>query len=436
MNQLWKRQASVAYGYSLTRLALNEYMYLEGVADLNTPDKIRKYDQQFHQILELHTKNADCLEQIKTLRSRLQQDMEIIIAMIDCFRVYEYAINRVERRFQTGMPVSGDTDEAFTARLLEYVTGTGDTAVMNQRVQHVIGQLPIRFTRQKFYSMVKEALFVYIGSDQSGLDNIMYLLRTGAMLGIDEAQWDEYPQMKEMLATLERLVFKTITAEEYQNAAGLILLAGEQLDQYSERYQLLQQMVNDLYVLQLTGSDAVRNNNEEQSALSLLKLLLYQYQNIAAANAEDEILDYLHQLEGIQEQLYEKYQRLEGAPEYREGEEIWADKSRRVELLMSTSPFADLELRPAEKGADRLLVDQTAEAFIGQLDTLFAACQKPVMRAVMASVLSSLPICFNSLEDIRSYIKNSLAGCSDPAEKDACRELLQLIMESESYALV
>ncbi len=441
MSQLWKKQASVAYGYSLTRLALNEYMYLEdmpaeGMLAEGMPEKISLYGEQFHQLLELHLQQSDCLEQIKVLRSRLQREMETVVAMTDCFRIYEYALNRVERRFRNEQPAVEADDAVFTEQLLAFVTGSDDTAVMNHRVQLVIGQLPVRFTKNKFYSMVREALSVYIGSDRSGLDNIMYLLRTGAMVALDNEKMEEYPRLAELLKHLRQLDFKTMTAADFENAGQMITMAGEQLYEYSENYQLLQEMINDLYVLQLTAADAVRDQHEESTAVSLLQQLLQLYHDTAGVDSEGEIMAYLHQLEGSQEHYYEKYQRLENAPEYKAGEEEWADKSRRVERLLSTSSFAELEAVTEEVPVDAALLDETATAFFEQLSGLFSACQKPVTRAVMASVLAILPVCFNSLDEIRNYIGGSLASCSDLAEKETSKELLQLIMESDGYAML
>ncbi len=46
----------------------------------------------------------------------------------------------------------------------------------------------------------------------------------------------------------------------------------------------------------------------------------------------------------------------------------------------------------------------------------------------MAKVLSEIPVWFNSLEEIESYIKDSLALCMDTAEKEACMINLKQIM--------
>ena len=110
-------------------------------------------------------------------------------------------MNRVERRFDETLPVAELSEEDFVHQVMGFLTATDDAATMNRRIQEVIGQLPVRFTRQKYYGMVREALSAYIGADSEALENIMYLLRTGAMVGLDTDKKTEYPELQAMLET-------------------------------------------------------------------------------------------------------------------------------------------------------------------------------------------------------------------------------------------
>jgi hypothetical protein len=111
-----------------------------------------------------------------------------------------------------------------------------------------------------------------------------------------------------------------------------------------------------------------------------------------------------------------------------------------VDRLLSGSSFAQL-LIPKEVTAftgdtedivDRSYLDKEAEAYIHELDELFADAPKPVVRAVMAKVLSDLPVYFNSIDEIKEYIKGSLGSCMDQAEKETCMELLEELMDYEN----
>ena len=54
-----------------------------------------------------------------------------------------------------------------------------------------------------------------------------------------------------------------------------------------------------------------------------------------------------------------------------------------------------------------------------------------VKRAVMAAVLSMLPVFFNNTEEIQDYINSSLIQCSDEAEKKAVVEVVRMIIAGQ-----
>ena len=75
--------------------------------------------------------------------------------------------------------------------------------------------------------------------------------------------------------------------------------------------------------------------------------------------------------------------------------------------------------------------DSVAERFIKELDELFASKEVCVRRAVMASVLSMLPVFFNNTEEIQDYINSSLIQCSDEAEKKAVVEVIRMLISGQ-----
>jgi len=111
-------------------------------------------------------------------------------------------------------------------------------------------------------------------------------------------------------------------------------------------------------------------------------------------------------------------------------------KSRIVERLLSSSPFAVLEETKRQENVTPEAVDAAVDGLIAGLEPVFAASQKPVVRAIMAMTLSYLPVCFNSLDEIEAYIAGSFGCCADLAEKEACKELLLQMMEMDDYAVV
>ena len=77
---------------------------------------------------------------------------------------------------------------------------------------------------------------------------------------------------------------------------------------------------------------------------------------------------------------------------------------------------------------DDSYADNTAEKLIIELDESFKNMDVMVKRAVMAAVLSSLPVFFNNTEEIQGYINNSLMQCNDEAEQKAVVELVKMMI--------
>lgn len=446
MARQWKKQASVAYGYALTRLALNCFMYFDelveekqekedgsdGVEASGFRSRQLQADGKFRELLEAWLEGRIQLADVAAFREQIQKEMEAVVAYTDCFQTYEYALNRMERRFDETLPVSELSDEAFVRQIMGFLTATKDAATMNRRIQEVIGQLPIRFTRQKYYGMVREALSAYIGADSEALENIMYLLRTGAMVELSAEKKDAYPELQALAEPLAQIRFKELTPEAYRNAVQAVALASEKLYALSEYCQTMQEMANDLYLIVLTREAAVRDAGQEACATGIIKGLLA----LDGKAIPEELEEALGGLEGVQEEYYEKYQRLDPAPEYQDGEDEEAYRMRCVDLLMSTSTFVTLKENRQPKTVEVGDIDRAVDGFVALTEPVFAGLQKPVLRAVMAATLSALPVCFNSLDEIQAYVTNSLGSCSDIAEKETCKELILHLMEMEDYEVV
>ena len=97
-------------------------------------------------------------------------------------------------------------------------------------------------------------------------------------------------------------------------------------------------------------------------------------------------------------------------------------------LKLRSSDFVKLESEVFAEIPDNSYADETAEKLIMELDDSFKNMNVMVKRAVMASVLSSLPVFFNNTEEIQAYINNSLMQCNDDAEQKAVVEIIKTMI--------
>lgn len=436
-----KKQMTAAYQYSYTRLALNYYTLYETLTEEpELPGKGSAFLLTLNELIEAYLEGKEILNRLDQLREEVTREVEILTAYTDCFQIYEYVLNRLERSYKT-LPETGYNDETFTDMLMAFITNTKESAVMNGRIRQIIGQLPVRLTKQKFYSLVLEGLSVYTGSPVDSLNDMMYTLKTESMASLPEGMAEGRRSLYETLKQFGHMDYRSLSPEAFSEAQAKLMGVSAELNEEAECFVSLQEIINDLYVLSLAKSDAVIDVSEENLYRSIITGVLNGLTKNGGEEAEESFPALLTQLEGRQEAYYERYLRSEFPPET---PELLADpdyvRAGNVDLLLSGSSFMDLKKVTAESGeeedgtqelVDRAYLEKTAEAYFGQLETVFSGTSRPVMRAIMAKVLSDLPVYFHSIDEIKSYIRGSLESCGDEAEKETCKELLEELMDYE-----
>lgn len=437
--RLMKKQMTAAYQYSYVRLVLNYYTLLETVAEeAPQTQQMADYLKRLNSLIGECISGKEVNEDLLSLRKDMTHEVEILTSYADCFQIFEYILNRMERKFISSRKTN-DGDEAFLKRLMGFITDTSDSAVMNGRIKQIMGQLPVRLTKQKFYSLLMEGLSVYLGSPRENLRDMMYTLRTESMVSLPEGMDAGHKEIYEILQQFKRMDYRDMTFDSFEEASAKLSYASQVLTDESGFYVMLQDVINDLCVLMFAKQDAVIDVSEEEFYRSVISSIQVKLDQEDFTLGEDEFLHQLTQLEGRQEVYYERYLKVEVLNEESadDGDYI---RSMNVDRLLSGSSFAELimeegrETISGEESAivDRSYLDQQAQVYIQELEELFADAPKPVVRAVMAKVLSDLPVYFNSIDEIQEYVRGSLSSCLDLAEKETCMELLEELMDYEN----
>ena len=437
-----KKQISAACHYAYTRLALNYYMYYEVILEGDLlSSRLERLSKRYHGLLKDFLEGSLELEELNGLRDDTASAMEANTAYTDVFQAYEYVLNRLEGRFEPQLMGNRNVrpdEEEWTAEIMAYITDTDEAMVVNERIQSVVGQLPIRLTRNKFFAMVEEGMSVYKGGPASSLDDMLYILRSEAMLVRPEDMETGYEDLHSIVREFEKTDFKVITAEEYRHLTAEMGRAGQILMGTTGELMLFMDLINDLYVLMLSRKWAMMEVSEE----SLLKELLSEVQSLFEEGAVKaiprELTDKLSMLEGRQETYFEQWMRLETeVKNAADGGDEDGEILRKIELLMSDSSFMSLE-RPgdrADQKVDEELMAGKLERFFGELSAAWEGKPKVLVRAVMSKILSRLPVFFNSLEEVRLYVEGSLRSCSDSKEKEISMRLIRMLIEQDKFDL-
>ena len=102
----------------------------------------------------------------------------------------------------------------------------------------------------------------------------------------------------------------------------------------------------------------------------------------------------------------------------------------KIIRLQSGSDFMALVEDGAKlENADKDYVENVCGRLIDSFAASFETMDRTVRRAVMSAVLSQVPVFFNNIDEIQGYINTSLSLCSDVSERQACVEVLKLIMQ-------
>ncbi len=436
--------------FAYIHLALNYYTCGEMfVEESELPDSLRKLAARVHGIVQdglLTNLPADKLvEQVKEIdkiRTEIIEGVTLLTSYVDCLQIYEYVLNRVEYRFNDAVFPFRYRDGSFTQRIMQYILKDKDRMVMRTKVSQVIGQLPMRMTKQRFFEIVRESFSMYLGSEKGDLDDLLYMLRTCAALDEPKQVPDGWEKIFNAYRRLKKTDYKEIAEEEYKKCREELISATEYIHLINNMYQMLQEVVNDIYILLLSMPYALTETKELENCKTILQYVQDQLkagkENPFADEEAEKLSESFEKLEGKQEQLYEMFSENDYLLDSMEDltdtmKSIMVDKLylslRQIAKLASSSRYIELHKERQTEPVEEEHLEQMFRSFMEDMETSFKKNSKLVNRARMAAVLQALPAFLRNMDECQMYIQQALMNCSDQKEKLACVDLLSELME-------
>lgn len=428
-----RRQLTAAYHCSYIRLALNFYTAYEAAAEKKgfENDRISGLYDRFCELLDACLKGqSDC--GADELRQDVIREMEKVTDYTDAFQAYEYVMNRIEGRFAPKLIGKKPEDtESLTEEILSWFQTAPDPASLRERMQVITGQLPVRFTKQKFFALLEDHLSIYKGLPRSGFEDILYILRSEGLLNRPMAREEAYGTLFDRMKAFEQADLRHLTAQEYRHLASELEEGSREINALSGEILCLIDMVNDLCVILLAQGTAVSDLSCEQNTKEILKGIQTLFASKEWEDIPEEVTDRLPALEGKQEQYFEQWLRDDiSLEELQEENGPEAEAAWKAGLLMSGSAFMSLEKPNADEAeVDEVFFREKLDALFKDMGERWKELPKAVVRAAMAKCLSSLPANFQSLDEAREYIQGRLDSCSDEIEREACADLIRSLME-------
>ena len=464
------KQCMNYYGsHACYKLALEYYMFFENISEEAGPlesgenrilEQINSITGSFFWKMPDREGCKKLAGEILELRKEITGRMQVLSAYVDCFSVYEYILNRVEYRFKEMAKMPEDVQ--FTEDVVQFIFSSKDNTLINEKVRFIIGQLPMRMLRSKYFDIIRESVSVYKGCSLSSLESFEYMFRTNAMLYKDENMDIYFTQFKKTLEELKNANFEDIDSTQYKTYNDKVEESTYELLKLSDLYILFGEIVNLLYTVVAAAAYTEETDRVQDKSLGVavtvikgINVLFSGEDNDiwklaeVALDLEKEKLGWLSELldelTGKQEVISEILDMAEAAL----GQVIEVhdeaidnlgltenfDLLKRLSLLNSNSTFAELM---EEKGAEDVKVtaqmaDEAAGRLINEVKELFRNSSRILRRAVMASTLEKIPVFFNTPQEVADYVSLSLLQCEDEAEKYASKEII--IDEIEEYRI-
>ena len=427
------------------RLALHYYSFYEHYLDEGEQwdEAAKSVLEQLNQVIGesvLSSRDTGVHEEavrtVDVLRNDIIHRMKRLTSYSDVCTIREYLLNRMEYRFKVSD--LWQEDEEFAREVLNFIFDTQDNAVINDKIREVIGQLPVRMTKLKFFDLIKGSLREYVGASQDTLEAYLYMLRSSSLLDLPKEKDPLYPELWEMKQNLLGQDYKNITAEGYEKAVTELMGAAAFLEAETEVYYSLQEIVNEVYTILLcdpyVGMSAITYEKEGKAAFEVIRGIYEEFEKGLKQEPSVDLYEHFGILEGIQEDLGYDLIVLEEAlyradQNHRKlAEGMMTDKLLNILLLtknlLSNSLFIDFYEVKSDLPVSEGKAGEEADRLIGELTELFEHSDRVVIRAIMANLLDKVPVFFGGHKEVMDYVLNSMVSCTDPAEKAACIEII------------
>lgn len=452
---------SLYNGLAYIKLSMNYYTFFEmandsefGKAEMS---ELKSLLDRFNDVVEsqiaadeysdnVYKHNVDELEDI---RASIVRIMEVVTAYVDRLRIYEYVLNRIEYRFKDEEFDDAYYNNGLTNDLMHYILSDKDSVAVNNRISEVVEQLPMRLSKNKFYEYLRDSFSLYKDAQIGTVDDFAYTLGTTGMLVEPEGFEDMFPEVSELYNDIRSADYKDISKEQFDALHAKLTIAAQKMSDTADMYVMFTQLVNDMYTLVLSGRYVLGDVEETIRARRVIEVVLDDFKNNAGSGSStplgtdehlDDLTDSFISFEGKQERIGETVSANDYAVAYaleHYRSELAAgnltdeyENLAKIIRLQSGSDFMALVEDGAKlENADKDYVENVCGRLIDSFAASFETMDRTVRRAVMSAVLSQVPVFFNNIDEIQGYINTSLSLCSDVSERQACVEVLKLIMQ-------
>ena len=368
--------------------------------------------------------SKESIEEAEKIREEVKEGVDAATAFLSAFENFNYVLSRkLPNHEYDGMEF--DTDEE-ARKILAYIFEDDDNIAINSKIQRVISELPVRYTKGKFFDIIENSVDRYTGGQKKALRAFAYMVRQAGMIYDLDKMQRLYPDIADDFEYYKNYEFDKATERKLLSEGARINSTIARCSDLTDDGILVMEVVNDLYAVLLNW------DNIDMSAAGL-EIEMIKFTNESFAN-EDMSLDefdvkmaeIFSQLEGKLESIYDEIHSFEGtlfdvlnrfAKETSElGLVDKYEDLHKCSILKQGSLFADitdLEEAGVVEIADLEALKETLKT---EFERIFEEVDRSVRRGIIAQVIGSVPVYFENRTEVMDYIRSSLASCNSREE--------------------
>ncbi|RKW41521.1 MAG: hypothetical protein D8H95_34610 [Lachnospiraceae bacterium] len=364
------------------------------------------------------------IEEIENIREEVKAGVDADTAFLSAFENFNYVLSRkLPNKEYDGKEFDTD-DEA--RKILAYIFEDDDNIAINSKIQRVISELPVRYTKGKFFDIIETSVDRYTGAEKKALKAFAYMVRQAGMIYDLDNMQKLYPELADEFEYFKNFEFDKATKKQLLTESVKLNSTIARCSELTDDGILVMEVVNDLYAV-LLNWDSINKEDTE------LEVEMITFTNESFANEDRSLEEFdvkmaeiFTKLEGKLEAVYEDLMSYEGtlfdvqnrfvneASEF--GYKDKYDDLYKCSILKQGSLFADLNDLEDTGLTETADLDKLKETLKSEFDRIFNEVDRSVRRGIMAQVIGSIPVYFENRTEVMDYIRSSLASCNSREE--------------------
>ena len=364
------------------------------------------------------------IEEIENIREEVKAGVDAATAFLSAFENFNYVLSRkLPNKEYDGKEFDTD-DEA--RKILTYIFEDDDNILINSKIQRVISELPIRYTKGKFFDIIETSVDRYAGAEKKALKAFAYMVRQAGMIYDLDNMQKLYPELADEFEYFKNFEFDKATKKQLLTESVKLNSTIARCSELTDDGILVMEVVNDLYAVLLNWDSINKEDAELETEMITFTNESFANEDRSLEEFDVKMAEIFTKLEGKLEAVYEDLMSYEGtlfdvqnrfvkeASEF--GYKDKYDDLYKCSILKQGSLFADLNDLEDTGLTETADLDKLKDTLKSEFDRIFNEVDRSVRRGIMAQVIGSIPVYFENRTEVMDYIRSSLASCNSREE--------------------